>query len=230
MAFVLAAAVLVFVPGAGRVEAPPFPKDIIEAIRDLGHEQFTVRQKASQHLRTRWQVSEAALRIARKSPDLEIARLAEQIFEEFKWGITPETPKEYLPVIATYRGGDAKVKATVLDQLIAKGPSGYRVAGKLLATEAKKERQALWEALHKKVEPVRLQLLLTGKDGDLESLLEMAMAGGRNQDVRDYAVFLLLTGRITSALEHWHLLSGGKRAGSAQPLRAAPPSDPDVRN
>src|SRR5438876_7460922 len=101
--------------------APPSREAIAQAIQQLGDQRFTVREKASAFLKAAGRAAEPALRAAVQSHDLEVARRAQVILDDFNWGLYPDTPLPLAELIHRYRGGDEKERQRVLDELLAKG-------------------------------------------------------------------------------------------------------------
>jgi tetratricopeptide (TPR) repeat protein len=190
---------------AGRACAQPSAEAIAKAVRDLSSPRFTVREKASALLWSAGRVGEMALLRALPKGDLEMARRAEKIFEQFRWGIYPDTPKDVLPLIAKYRADAGPAKPGLLRQLFQRGRDAHWLVARLLAAEP--TQQARTNAgrgfLHKDVEE-ELHARLARQDfTKLEDLLEIRLMTGAEKPLRDYAVFLLLSGRMGQASERY---------------------------
>jgi tetratricopeptide (TPR) repeat protein len=187
--------------------AQPSAEDLAKAIRDLSSPKFAVREKASALLWSAGRQGERALVRALPKADLETVRRAEAILEKFRWGIYPATPKEVLALIAKYRGGAAEVKTQVLQELFRRGRAHYRLIARLLdADPALPERAAAVARLglgfvQREIEEPLRERLRKHDFAGLEDLLEIRVLSGAERTARDYAVFLVLTGRLERVLE-----------------------------
>ena len=87
-------------------QAPPSQDDIDRAVRQLGDDDFQVREQATRFLWSAGKAAEPALRGALKSGDPEVARRARTLLDRFQWGIYPDTPPEIVALVDRYRTGD----------------------------------------------------------------------------------------------------------------------------
>jgi tetratricopeptide (TPR) repeat protein len=118
----------------------PSPADIARAIRELGDDSFTVRERASRFLWSAGRDAEPAVLAARSSADPEVSSRAEAILEQFKWGLYPDTPSdiqklihEYQKILSSDRTGrnTGDSRSRVVERLREKGPPGYRALYKI---------------------------------------------------------------------------------------------------
>jgi hypothetical protein len=204
----------------GAVLAAPPAEEIADAVRRLGDEDFAVREKASRFLWSAGRAAEPALRVAVGQGDAEVARRARQVLEKFKWGIYPDTPSEVVELVTRYRGGDRNAKQGVIQRLVALGSPGRAVLTKLAAAEEDpEERHALFQQFTREIGRLAPQLLMEGKLGDLEALLETGLASDTETSYRRYATFLLLGGRIVAKIhEYQKQLAGPGGARAAEVL------------
>src|ERR1700724_3241662 len=104
---------------------PPLEEEIQKAIRQLGDDNFHVREKATNFLWSAGRAAEPALRQAQESGDREVVRRAQSVLDKFKWGIYPDTPKDIIELVARYQAGDPQTKRGIVQQLLDKGGTGY---------------------------------------------------------------------------------------------------------
>jgi tetratricopeptide (TPR) repeat protein len=183
---------------AGRAGAQPSAEAISKAVRDLSSPRFATREKASAVIWSAGRTGEMALLRAVPGGDLEMARRAEKILERFRWGLYPDTPKDLRALIAKYRANPGPGKPALLGTLFKRGRDAHWLVARLLAAESTPQARvnAGRGLLHKEVEE-ELRARLARQDFDkLEDLLEIRLMSGAEKAPRDYAVFLLLSGRL----------------------------------
>lgn len=198
-------ALLLLPLAAGPVAAQPSAKDIAQAVRDLGSPKFAVRERASALIWSAGHEGELALLRALPGADLETAKRAQRILDKFRWGIYPDTPKELVALVAKFRGAADAEKTRVVSNLFARGPAQYRLVARLLtASRARMGRVPVTPAFfHKEVEPaLKARLAAHAFDG-LEDLLTIRLVSGEEKPVRDFAVHLLLSGRLERMIEYY---------------------------
>src|SRR5438067_3406856 len=105
MRFLYCSVVLLLACGAARVvdAAPPTADDMARAIADLGADDFSRREAASDLL---WRAGKAAqplLRQATQSTDPEIRSRTRAILKNLRWGVSPDTPGEILSLIDNFQ-------------------------------------------------------------------------------------------------------------------------------
>src|SRR6476620_9219017 len=108
--------------------ADPPPAEIAKAIRDLGAPSYIDREKASRWL---WSIGpgvEPALREALKSPDAEVVARARDLLDKIPYGITPDSPRRFVELIATARAGGFDGWKEVVPHLLDLGPTGLELA------------------------------------------------------------------------------------------------------
>jgi tetratricopeptide (TPR) repeat protein len=183
--------------------AQPSPEEIAKAIRDLSNPKFSVRERASALVWSAGRRGEMALLRALATADLETTRRADKVLEKFRWGIFPDTPKVVLPLIAKYRRGDPAARTAVLEELFGRGAARYPLVARLLrASDTDGDNWRLGRAILRARFEEALRTRLRGQEfAGLEDLLAVRMAFGEDRAIRDYAVFLHLSGRIAPALE-----------------------------
>jgi hypothetical protein len=207
----LLAVVLLALPGAALVAdaaAPPAPKptpaQIARWIKDLGDEDFHVREVASRRLRAAGEGAEEALEEAVAGGDIERVSRARKILDDLRWGLYPEVPPKVRDLIATYRtGGDAD-KVTALTRLLDVGPAGCRAVARVASAEERPEvrRAVFFSVAHDRL--LALPALLEAENfAALEALLELSRAGGARRARSDQAAYWLMRGQPAGQLARW---------------------------
>jgi Tfp pilus assembly protein PilF len=190
---------------------PPPDEEIQKAIRQLGDDDFHVREKATTFLWSAGRAAEPALRQAQESGDREVVRRAQSVLDKFKWGIYPDTPKDIIELVARYQAGDPQTKRSIVQQLLDKGGTGYLVLTRLaIAEPGADERQNLLQQLAQEGPRVFAQLIASGNFAALEEILETSLAGDIESAPRNYAAYCLLRGRIDLKISQY-----GARGGKA---------------
>lgn len=237
---------LLLVAAVGLLAAPPTPptkEEIAKAIKQLGDDDFGVRQKASQFLRTAGAAAEPALEEAAKSNDVEVSRRSREILEDFKWGVYPDTPAKVQDLILRYRAGDDEGKLKACKDMIRAGSHGMTALVKVLAREENVQlRKDIHEELTREVSHITGDLLLDGKAATLERILELSLGSDRDWAYRNYAAFVLFRGDLSERIGVWKtkLDKGDKKAadvlyflcrakGDAAGARAAAQKSDDPR-
>lgn len=196
--------------------AGPTKEEIAKAIQQLGDNDFAIREKASTFLWTAGKAAEAALTEAAKSTDTEVARRAGDILEKFKYGIYPDTPEKVLQLIAEFRAGDANARRGAIHKLVPLGTRGYEVAFKLIGAEENADlRRVLFQEVAQQSGQAAATLMAEGNFPAVEELLEVGTATEEESALRNYAVFLLLRGRLDARIDHYKSraeLPGGTKA------------------
>jgi tetratricopeptide (TPR) repeat protein len=187
----------------------PPPAEIAKAIRDLGAPSYVDREKASRRL---WSIGpgvEPALREALKSPDAEVVARARDLLDKIPYGITPDSPRRFVELIATARAGGFESWKEVVPHLLDLGPTGLELAEKLadrLGSD-ERDRTSRRKLLDGEVWRITPNLIARGDEGRVEELLERgARAGAADPDpkpVRHYASWLALKGKLGTAMPIW---------------------------
>jgi tetratricopeptide (TPR) repeat protein len=149
---------VILVGQAGAIGPPhkPSAADIARAIRELGDDSFTVRERASRLLSAAGRAAEPALMAAKSNRDPEVVSRCETILDQFKWGLYPDTPADIHKLVHDYRllsdepsfernSHDPRIKRAI-ERLSEKGQPGYRALYKIaLADEV--EQGAIYDEL-----------------------------------------------------------------------------------
>jgi hypothetical protein len=114
------------VPLNSAAKSPPpaaSPDKLIEkAIADLGSSSYLVRENASRQLWSAGADAQAALEKAvAQSDDFEVVTRARQIVDMFHLGVYPDTPRDLVEQIASFRLGSYRVKQRIGQELLNAG-------------------------------------------------------------------------------------------------------------
>ncbi len=166
-------------------------------MRDLGDDNFLVREEASRRLWAAGTAAEKALRGATGSPDAEVSRRARDILERFKWGIYPDTPKKVVELINRYQEGDRGGTQSLIRELFDNGAAGCRAVLKIAnAEEDAGVRRRLFSQIANEMHRA-MPFLLAGDELDTLALL---LDAGLQQDVpgsvNHYVAYWTLRGKL----------------------------------
>ena len=155
----------------------PLEEEIQKAIRQLGDENFYVRERATTFLWNSGRAAEPAVREALHSNDPEVVRRARSVLDKFKWGLYPDTPKEIAELVGRYQAGDPQARRTAVQQLLDRGGPGYLVIARLATAEGPADdRQNLLQQLAQEGPAVLAQLIAQGDFSTLEEILETTLS------------------------------------------------------
>jgi tetratricopeptide (TPR) repeat protein len=185
------------------------PSEIAQAVRDLGAANYVDREKATRRLWAIGAAAEPALREALKSADAEVVARARDLLDKIPYGITPESPRRFVELIATARAGGFDGWKEVVPQLLDLGPAGLDLAEKLanrLGSDDR-DRTARRKILDGEVWRITPNLIARGEMSRVEELLERGARGGAldpdPKAVRHYAAWMALTNQLESAVPVW---------------------------
>jgi tetratricopeptide (TPR) repeat protein len=178
----------------------PTADQIADAVRQLGDDNFTVREKATEFL---WKVgrqAEKALEAAAQSDDRETAIRAAEVLEKVRLGVFPDTPPELLQLIRTYQRGGLDQKRVVLSQLRQK--KQHNTMFSLIRGEPDKlVRKQLAREFVTDGRKVASDLAAAENYSAAEEMLSWsASVDETTRSQRDYAAFLYLRGRLPEKL------------------------------
>lgn len=209
----------------GRAAAAPTEAELQAAADRLGAADPAERDAAGRVL---WAGGEAAvpfLREAADDPDPETARRAREILAKFRYGISPDTPREIVDLMDRYRAGNADERRAGVRGLGTRPDvAGVRILLKLWEDESDPGmREVVLHELMVRVPTASAMLLGAGEYDMTELLLKAAASGpalgggggGGDKAVRDYAAFLLVRGRLPEVV--------------GEVAKAAPPAGADAR-
>jgi len=202
----LVAAVLFLpVPCLAQPAAKPPTKDqIARWIKELGDDNFDVRESASKKLWEAGEAAEAAVGEAVKSSDAEVARRAAELADKFRWGIYPDTPPKVLALVGRYQAADEGGKLGVVREMFDAGTAGCATLLKIARAEKSDAfRRRLLGQIGQEASRAVPGLLAEGSFANLETLLELAVAAEAELAMPSYAAYWLLRGRLDEAISHW---------------------------
>src|SRR4051812_17533737 len=90
---------------ASAQSASASPAKIAAAIGRLGDDEFNIREEATTFLWKSGKTAQAALELAAKSDDREVATRAGEILEKVRLGIFPDTPPEVINLVRSFQSG-----------------------------------------------------------------------------------------------------------------------------
>ena len=207
MAALCAAAGWALTPPARALDSPataPTAAAIAKAVKELAHDQYRVRERATKFLWAAGRAAEPALREALKSKDLEVVSRAEFILEKFKWGLYPDTPKQVVDLIEQYRKADRNAKRALIEKISALKAHAYRTLSAVAEAETDQLLKAdIRRRLRKHVKTAVTALLADGKFAEAEVMLETIAAAGHAEGIRHYVAFALQRGKLTDKIDYW---------------------------
>jgi len=184
--------------------APADAAAIARAVKELAHDQYRVRERATKFLWSVGRAAEPALREALKSKDLEVVSRAEFILEKFKWGLYPDTPKQVVDLIEQYRKGNHAAKRAVIAKILALETHAYRTLSAIAEAETDRNLKAdIHRRLRKHVKTAVTELLADAKFTEAEVMLETIAASGHAEGIRHYAAYILQRGRLAEKIAYW---------------------------
>lgn len=195
LAVILSCAAFAEVPEAAR--QPVSTAEIERAVRELGHDDFATRRRATYLL---WQAGEAAdpaLREALQSPDPEVVSRARWVLERLRFGLSPDTPPQLAQLIDQFRYGNEAAQREVLKRLTDSGR--VELAVRLIRSDPDSDsRERLTGWLVGDVGKNARQLILEGNLPLARQMLEIAAQS--EPGYRDFAAFLLLQGELDAEI------------------------------
>lgn len=159
--------------------ADPAPEQIKKAIKELGHGQKAVREKAQEFLWSAGKAAAPALRAALQSDDPEVAYRAQVVLDRFKAGVLPDTPREIEALLINYWDGDQSAKQQAIQGLIDRGAAGRAALVGIVRgeTDATRRRE-LFSSPSSAIMNAIAEQLAAGQLSDDESLTLGAAVGG----------------------------------------------------
>ena len=195
----------------------PSQREIDQAIDELGDDLFRVRERATQFLWEAGLKAEPALKAALKHSDPEVVSRANRVLEKLAWGLTPTTPNDIERLLSQYRSGDWEIKRKAIEKLIDRGEDAYPILMAIISREEQETvRGYVIRQLGSKVSVAANKLLVQGKYDLVERLLRLQAASGEDTFLRNYVAFLVLRGKLESAITAYR----AKAANGTEPLAA----------
>ncbi|HUG68721.1 MAG TPA: hypothetical protein VMM76_13280 [Pirellulaceae bacterium] len=203
------------------------PEAIAVAVRQLGADDFEVRQRATAFLWQAGRVTERALQLATLSDDPEIRFRAGSILEDFRYGIFADTSEDVASLVRRYRREESKNRDPLWERILQQASIETLVAITTQEPISARRRQVLerleregtieyavtlaekWRGDFSSPEDVsgldefvRRQLphfLAKQQFDKSESLLEQSATDGPG--IRNWAAYLFLRGQLDAKIQ-----------------------------
>jgi tetratricopeptide (TPR) repeat protein len=200
-------ALLLVLPSALPAAAPPAdptPGQIRRWIEELGDDSFAAREAAMKKLAGAGATAETPLQAALRNPDVEIARRAKTLLEQFRWGIYPDTPPSVVKLIRSYQSAASSEKRDLVQKLLASGPHGCKAMTKIARYEEDPQvRKVVFADIAASMGKVAPVLIDEQNRPALEGLLEVALSGDVRTGAPNYAAYYLLTNQLPARIAEW---------------------------
>ncbi len=186
----------------------PSEREVARWIKELGDNDFAVREKASRQLWLAGQAAEAALEKALQDSDAEVVRRARAILDKFRWGIYPDTPANVIALIRAYHSSTGDARQQTLEKLLQSDPAGLHAILKFAETEKRAgQREALRERVSRKL--LAAFQRLGGRDEDLKRFDAFIAFAYERNCVPDnhYVAYWLLRGKLDEHIAHFRARS-----------------------
>jgi tetratricopeptide (TPR) repeat protein len=175
----------------------PTKEQIARWLRQLGDNDFAVREQATQKLWEAGAPAEPGLRELLKSDDAEVVRRVQEILDKFRWGLYPDTPRATVDRIMRYQGGDKAAKQTVVRELLDLGGDGCAVLLRIARAEDDEEtRRDLFQQVAQEASRAVPDLLVQNNFDTLDQLLELTVAADLDAAAAGYTAYALLRGKL----------------------------------
>ncbi|MCX7805782.1 MAG: hypothetical protein N3A38_11415 [Planctomycetota bacterium] len=175
----------------------PDEEKIAQAVARLGHEEFEVREQAAEFLWRCGARAEKSLRKALASPDPEVVSRARMILERLEFGLTPDTRKELIELVARYRDSGGEDRVLTAREMENFGEEAIPVllvaAGREKGGATRREVLASLERCALRLSRERIE---AGETDRAEGILSRAASGSCGRMLHHYAAFLMLIGRL----------------------------------
>ena len=175
-------------------------EEIAEAVKQLGHNSYPVREAATARLWAFGPDAIRALEAAARSDDPEVRVRARAILDKLRYGILPNSPPDLVALAERYRRGDKAARRAVLGALLKKGMEAFDMVRALYLTERDIGlRVLLAKWLGEKIPESAREKLAKGKRDEALALLRSGLSTGNPQVLCHYAAWQLLTGNLPAA-------------------------------
>ena len=173
-----------------------------ELVKQLGADEFTAREQASEAL---WEIGKPAMKAleaAAKVGDYEVVWRAEQILKKFRIGIFPDTPKDIRGHLQNYSEGNDSAKRLSVQALLALGHNGFKATLHLLEHEEdEKLKEYIRSRLMSQVSQFAPHLIRKGELDEAETYLRLAALNGRRSSLSAYAAYVTVRGKLDQAIK-----------------------------
>lgn len=200
---------------AGPIDATP--EQIQNAVKELGDDDYYVREKATQFLWSVGAAAEPALREALKDRDAEVVARARDLLNKIPFGIKPGSPKQFVTLIERARAAGPDSWPALAAEIIADGPDGLDIARMIADKQPTPERRKQYQrGLDREGWRAAPRFIVLGKWDVAEDLLRRSAvvnAGAvapKTEVIVNYAAFLRERGTLSERIPKWAALAKGK--------------------
>ena len=153
---------------------------IEQAIKDLGHEEFAVRERATEYLIGAGETAIPAVQAAAKSTDPEVALRAKIVLKRVASGVPPGMPPELASLIEDFISGNETRKRNLISKL--ERPAEFQVLTGVVAKEKNAaQRQVLESMLRSRVASLASQHYRTSRHRRRGDAIAVARRGRRGR-------------------------------------------------
>lgn len=174
-------------------------EQIQKAIRELGDEDYAIREAASKQLWLAGLVAESELRKAAKSVDPEVKMRARLILDKFELGLTPDMPPEFEALLGNFRQSEVDGKRGILMALIDE--KKVKLALQLARSEKDAVmRESLISSSSRHAQRFVPEMLIREELDEAEAILESVDIAA-DSTLERLTAMLLVTGRLPDRLK-----------------------------
>ncbi len=167
------------------------PDEIMAAIAKLDSEDFVERENTQTALWKAGAQAESALEEVVKSGSAEARFRASRVLERFRFGIYPDTPKEIVALVQSFRRGGMDERTNAISELARRGM--FEIVRRLVETvEDEEQAETLARAAARESEEPARALIAKG---DLEGAAKiLRMSAVTREAMQNFATFCVLSG------------------------------------
>jgi tetratricopeptide (TPR) repeat protein len=149
--------------------ATPSPEELARAVKNLGADEFPVREEATRFLWEAGTEAQAMLEKVRDDPDPEVSQRARQLLQYLQFGIRPDMPDKIRDLITRYREAKEDNRHAIIEDLVKAGPVAYPalVALGRMEPDAEKRMAAFWPLIELTFEKAQAAVTLAEPSPDL---------------------------------------------------------------
>ena len=184
---------------AAGIAAPPTDDEIRAAIKQLGHEKFAERERATKLLWSAGPAAEKALHEAIDDPEPEVRRRVRILYDRIMYRIEPGTPPEIIALMERYKVARVEQQTEILREVLAMGSKGHPYLLRWLAVDQDRRSKILdlfsfddWK--------VFVTLMAEGQTKIVEELLKSAEGAKIESVVPHSAAFRAAEGKLMPSI------------------------------
>ncbi len=183
--------------------APPAAlsaKEIAAAVRELGDEEFNVREAASRKLLAEGEPVAAALEVAVMSGDAEIGFRAKKILKQFDQGFLPDTSPEMRKTLELFwaESYDEPIDRAFLAEKIGRAATTRSIL-RMMALERSPDVRAVLARAYLESHALAVRQMVLQGDSQLELMLEVPSASDNRINL-GYIEYLRITDKLDDKL------------------------------